>query len=338
MTILEVADKAGVSTATVSRMINGNGFVSDEARKKILLAMEAVGYNPTKRKKRGVSSSSLLKYRNAALIWTTGRAAQLSTTGQDLMLGITDGLRKMNASLTVDHIGSNDYIPRPLLTGSIDGVFIHGPAPEAAILQHLKKLPVVWLLQQGSADFGDRVQPDHAFSGKLACNYLAQKGCRNLCCMSSTSTGPHFEYSRTRADSFVIHAGLDKKNCTLLEHPELLSGNTTPSEAASIAAKLVDSFMQITPRPDGLFVTSNLGPYIHAELVKEGVIPMKDILMIAGDANICSQHYMDPTPVTIRIFSQHIGRQAVETLLLRIKNPDMPPITCLLKPQLIIPE
>jgi LacI family transcriptional regulator len=337
MTILEVANKAGVSTATVSRMINENGFVSDEARKKILQAMKEVGYNPARRKRRLSNSSSPLKYRNVAMIWTTGRETQLSSTGQDLMLGITAGLRQMNASLTVDHIDSSGYIPQTILTGAIDGIFIHGPTPADAVCQYLKKFPVVWLLQQGSVEFGDRVQPDHAFAAELACNYLTEQGCQTLCCISDTPSKDYFKYVKTRTDSFINLAAVNNIHARLLEHPELPSAEATPPVLSSIAAKLVDSFAQLNPRPDGLFVANNLGPYIHNELVKQGIIPMKDVLMVAGDANICSQQHLVPAPVTIRIFSQRIGKQAVETLLLRIKNPDMPQTTCFLKPQLIIP-
>ena len=64
---------------------------------------------------------------------------------------------------------------------------------------------------------------------------------------------------------------------------------------------------------------------------------MKDVLLIAGDANICSQYHMDLKPVTIRIFSQQIGTQANEVLRQRINNPNMPQLTCRLKPQLILP-
>ncbi len=45
-TIKDVSSKAGVSTATVSRVLNGNYPVSKEAYEKVMDAIEAVGYRP----------------------------------------------------------------------------------------------------------------------------------------------------------------------------------------------------------------------------------------------------------------------------------------------------
>jgi DNA-binding LacI/PurR family transcriptional regulator len=48
--------------------------------------------------------------------------------------------------------------------------------------------------------------------------------------------------------------------------------------------------------------------------------------------------YLTPKLVTTRLSGAQIGEQAVETLLQRIKKPDMPQITCMLKPELLIQE
>lgn len=45
-TILEVAEKAGVSKATVSRVLSGNGYVSQEKRERVLRAIAETDYRP----------------------------------------------------------------------------------------------------------------------------------------------------------------------------------------------------------------------------------------------------------------------------------------------------
>ena len=45
-TMQEVAKKAGVSKATVSRVLSGKGYVSEETRKQVFAAIEAAGYRP----------------------------------------------------------------------------------------------------------------------------------------------------------------------------------------------------------------------------------------------------------------------------------------------------
>ena len=44
--IRDVAKKAGVGIGTVSRTLNGSGYVSEETRKKIYSIMEEMNYNP----------------------------------------------------------------------------------------------------------------------------------------------------------------------------------------------------------------------------------------------------------------------------------------------------
>lgn len=44
--IKEVAEVAGVSPTTVSRVLNDRGYISDETRKKVYTAMDQIGYYP----------------------------------------------------------------------------------------------------------------------------------------------------------------------------------------------------------------------------------------------------------------------------------------------------
>ena len=46
MNIYDVSKKAGVSIATVSRVLNGNPNVSEKTRARVLEVMEELGYTP----------------------------------------------------------------------------------------------------------------------------------------------------------------------------------------------------------------------------------------------------------------------------------------------------
>jgi LacI family transcriptional regulator len=57
-TIKDVAHKAGVSTATVSRCLNNTGYVSEQTKKKILDATQNLGFTARKYKKQSVKKNS----------------------------------------------------------------------------------------------------------------------------------------------------------------------------------------------------------------------------------------------------------------------------------------
>src|SRR5688572_18808979 len=46
--IKDVAERAGCSTATVSRVLSGTGYISEEAKAKVLAAVEALDYRPNR--------------------------------------------------------------------------------------------------------------------------------------------------------------------------------------------------------------------------------------------------------------------------------------------------
>lgn len=46
MNIYDVSEHAGVSIATVSRVLNGNPNVSERTREKVLRVMDELGYTP----------------------------------------------------------------------------------------------------------------------------------------------------------------------------------------------------------------------------------------------------------------------------------------------------
>jgi DNA-binding LacI/PurR family transcriptional regulator len=279
----------------------------------------------------------LLKHRTVAMLWTGAKESQLTHTGQSMMRGIVETLREAGASLTVDYASPKDFIPPILQSGNLDGILIHGPEPSASLYETIQKLPIVWLLQAGGADFGDRVQPDHFFAGEISSDYLIRQGCRNLCCMSYCTVTEHFPYWKSRADSFMSHAELSGVPCHLLETPPEPGRLLKPSALSAAAEELVDAFMKLKSKPDGLFIANNLGYPVHHELIRRGIRPMKDLLIIAGDSHDFMQE-LTPDPIKIEIHAHEIGRLAVEALMLRIRQPDSPQFTISIKPSLDIPE
>jgi len=341
--IVDIAEVAGVSVATVSRVLSGKDAVSQDTETKVRQAAAKMGYTRLRSRQPGEPVKDL-KHGFVSLLWGAGRESMSSLGGQNLMMGLTDGLRKYGGHLGVDHLSSNREGSQIHKARSLDGVFLHGEIREEDIPDAIRTLPLVWLYNQGSHEFGDRVQPDHAKVGELACRHFAKIGCKRVYCVRDSALDEPM-YSHFRANSFLEKArtmglAVDEVECPL---PVDASGRAETDRmrgtaAAEDAAKVALKFSKESPRPDAIFVANHLGPYLHMELTKLNIIPMKDVCLVAGDYGNCSQFPLSPEPITVRIFSHQIGMVAVEQLLLRIRNPGFPPIICLVAPQLHFPE
>ncbi|MDD7985314.1 LacI family DNA-binding transcriptional regulator [Lentisphaera marina] len=333
MTIRELAKAAGVSTATVSRMLNKNGFVSKEAEEKINAAMKANNFNSEKRTTRRASNDENSNQLNFTMLWTSDIRDSMTATGHEMMLGITDTLRSTGANLVVDYIDPNGDIPKCLTETGCDGVFLHGGKLPKHLAELVKKTPTVWLLQAGDTEYGDRVQPDHWKIGLNAYEHLKSQNCKHVCCISHKLSSISPPYWQSRLEGFSHAASFGAIKYSIIK-TEDLGASTSPENISKAAIEVVNSFEELSPRPDGLFITNALGPYINAELTRRGTIPMKDIYMISGDMDSYGQ-FIDTETIKIDIQAREIGKLAAEAMLLRLKSPDMDKIKYITETKLL---
>jgi DNA-binding LacI/PurR family transcriptional regulator len=359
--MIQVAKLAGVSTATVSRVLNERNVVSEETVTRVRQAMKRIGYHPPPPGARRGPKAHLhapLQHRAIAFLWTgpqirnpaaeVGEQSDLSATawpggtqpsqtltGHSLLQGAAGALRKHWVGITVDYLYTPGHIPSVIESRKVDGLLLHGPQPDGTLTAKLREFPSVWLLYSGAHDWGDRVQPDHRAVGRKALEYFASEKCRNVCCITYRPKWPDNRYHTERANAFEQFAGLRGVSSVTLgaefDEPE------GSQELYELGEKLVDEFIKLKPRPQGLFVANNLGYYVHEHLRRRGVEPMKDVLYICGDREVVYQH-MDPVPIKVDIHSQQIGRLAVELLIMRLANRDAPRTTLMVEPSLIIPR
>jgi DNA-binding LacI/PurR family transcriptional regulator len=178
------------------------------------------------------------------------------------------------------------------------------------------------------------VQPDHRDIGRQSIDYLIAAGARRPVCLTNSSHPNRSEYYAERADAFRQFAAMHGLV------PVLIGADTPPrlDEAgkARQARDTVAEALALRPRVDGIFVANGLGHYVHGELLREGIRPMDDIPLVAGDLEVMSRH-LDPPPVTIDIHSAVLGRLAVELLLTRLSHPEAPRVRQLVSADLVVP-
>ncbi len=338
VTIKDIARIAGVSTATVSRVMNNSGFVQEDTRTMINRVMLEQSYVPLEsrrkrilnRKKPGAQES----YR-FAMVWSGGLTASMGNTAQEIMHGLSEAASGIGASINIEFVPKTGEIANFWDPKKIDGFFLNGNFPDA-FLDRIKHIPVIWLLQSGSHEWGDRVQPDHSQAALMSCQYLIARGCRNLCCISCRNYDEFHRYWKTREQAFRNAAEVSRVNCEVIYMDCMDHLNLPMDIQKRVAQDAVRQIKSLKTRPDGIFVANALGWPLYSELMANGFIPSQNIEMVAGDKEVFGS-YCNPEPVRIDIGTQSIGRVAVDSMIWRLRHPDTVQLTHMLKPALIIP-
>lgn len=126
-TIKDVAERAGVSAMTVSRVLNGESRVRDETRERVLEAMKALDYRPN------ISARSLAKARSffLGLLYNNPNPGYVS----ELLIGMMNRCRQAGYHLAIEDSGATDShwakaIDAVLRTSNFDGVILPPPVSD----------------------------------------------------------------------------------------------------------------------------------------------------------------------------------------------------------------
>ncbi len=340
ITIVDIANMAGVSVATVSRALNNSGGVSQGTLEQINSIIEQHNFKPLrvhKKKDKELKKVRQSKDYNFAMVWSGGVGASMGITAQEIMHGLSEAASQFNAAINIEFIPKSGDASDILSRKQIDGFFLSGSGFSDAFVDKIGQYPIIWLLQSGLHEEGDRVQPDHAQVGLLSYKHLVKKGCRNLCCVSCQDYDFFYRYWKAREQAFQNAAHIGKAPCNMI-YLDFNDRVSAPVDVRKKAAQeAVKKIKELKKMPDGIFVANSLGLPLYAELAANGIIPGRDVELIAGDREICDD-YSTPEAVKIDIGAQGIGQMAVEAMIWRLRHPKMQQVTYMLKPSLVIPE
>lgn len=194
--IKDVAKRAGVGVGTVSRMLNNSGYVAEETRVKIEIAMRELSYTPNElarnlyRKRTGIIAVLVPNVSNPFFAeFVDYVEAELYKAGFKMMLCNT--VKASNAEL--EYL---DMLNRHIVDGVITGV-------HSLDVEEYRKIhkPIV-ALDRYLADHIPVVAVDHREGGRLAAETLIRNGCKKILHFrGSTAVGSpyherHYEFER----------------------------------------------------------------------------------------------------------------------------------------------
>lgn len=322
MLITEIARKARVSPATVSRAINQPQIVAPESLARIRAVMEQHNYVPAPlSRRRGPKGGRMTEQRRIG-VWFVGAKAGTTSLNwfQDELLQVQATDSRYRVDLRVLFSNTPDELPAALGHEKLDGLIIQGKEPTAACLAKLRELPHVWFMTRRSTSYpGDYVEPNNEENGRLAAEFLHQKGHRSVAVIS---TDPGYTAVARRVKAFGERAGelgLTVHRILGAADPGVSYLEIAPQHAEAEA--LVRSLVAVTPAATGLYLPVDhfCGSFFRA-LRGAGRQPGQDVEAILGNYNPIIYHNLDHLPAAIDIHLPTLVRKVVDHLFWRIDN------------------
>jgi DNA-binding LacI/PurR family transcriptional regulator len=302
---------AGVSTQTVSRVINERPDVSPETRKKVQEVIKQLSYQPS------ALARSLISQRSHTLGVVT---AGLRYIGPSRTLsGIAIAAEEAGYSLLLKELPSfntEDITPifRAFFSRHVDGViwaipeigenhqWIHNPPIEVEV-------PLVYLTMEPQKNL-PIVSIDNYLGGRIAVLHLIEQGYRKIGHIS----GPlDWWEARQRLSAWrdvLIEAGLDASDDRFIE------GNWSSASGALAIEKLYDQY----PDMDAVFVANDQMALSVMQFFWERNIRIPDDIGIVGFDNIAEAPFFSPPLTTIQQDQHNVAKIAVAEIIKIIES------------------
>jgi DNA-binding LacI/PurR family transcriptional regulator len=323
-TMLDVAERSGVSYQTVSRVINNHPYVSDEARQKVQEAIDALGYRPSKaatklRSKLSKTIAIVLygSWFNGPVQIALNVEMAARTSGFDVLLtNVTETERQVAEAL--EHV--KDW--------SVDGVVMIMPASglnAEQISAICEDIPVVYIDSQPAPDV-PCVVLDERFGTQQIVEHLISLGHQQFCEIS----GPLNWYSAQMRHQ----ACQDVLRTYGIAHSLHVEGNWSTPGGYQAARRLLQqghSFTAVIAANDSMA----LGAY---RALHEAGLSVPEDVSVVGFDDILEAAYLTPPLTTVRHNFIQLGAQGFEYLLKLMDDPDTPITQRIIEPRLILRE
>ncbi len=321
----DVAKRAGVSIATVSRVLNNNGKVNDATRARILKAIKELKYQPSRVAKR-LRSKSVSGNLVGVLIPDIQNPFYV-----DVLEGIEEVAYKNNYALIMCNFGQDDKKEKLYLeilqSEGIDGL-IAAPASEDDVpLKKMVKdgLPVV-CVDRGLTDTDvDVVLIDNYSGAYKAVDYLVKSGYKRIAHITGLLSIPSSVLREQGYKQALIDNGLPVQE-ELIRH-----GDSKLPSGIELCAELLN----LPEPPDAVFTGNNLITLGALEVIHKRNLKIPDDIAIIGFDDMFWASSLNPPLTAVRQPAREIGKRAGELLIQRINEPNRSSIQMILNAELM---
>ena len=342
VTVRHIADRAGVSTATVSRALRNDPRISAETRVAVHRAAEAMNYRRLRAPSLGSESRAVLEGKRVSiLLLGLDKSLEALPSVAMALQGLTESLSLAGATTLLHDISDPGKVPPSLRDEPADGLIIRASsqgdilsALPAHALSALRRLPTVWLLGRPmGATWGDGVLTNNWALGEIAAQYLAQCGHRNVASLLAKPQHYHINQLNLAFATVATRLGV---HATIIEGREQPPYPQRPVEDIGAVADLVDRALSASPRPTALFCPpDSLARLVYRVLAERGLRIPEDISVISTNNEAAANALLTPPMTTVDLMLGLAGKKAVAQLAWRLEHRNEPPVDVSLLPRLV---
>lgn len=333
ITIREIAEKAGVSPATVSLVLSRKGNIKEETRKKVLAVIKELGYLST----RPFYEDTLVSSNLVSLIAFIDGTHPSGRFYLPLIQGVTDKLKEEGYKVAVDIVGELAQDKRSLrkkylkeFHKDISGILILSTWDidiEEVIPFIEENKPVILLEAKISGINKNFVVIDHYRGAFEAVEYLIKLGHRNIVHISGTKGHPHTE---ARLNGYLD--ALRVYNIPI-RGDYIIEGDFNNLD---LVLENMKKILQLKPLPTAIFGANDNITITAMNFVKnKGFIVPEDISLVGFD-NTHSSSLSDPPLTTITQPLYEVGKEGANMLIDLLKTKKLFTMPKVLRAELVI--
>jgi len=312
-TIVDVATLAGVSTSTVSHVLNETRHVEPETRARVLSAMKSVGY------RRDALARSLRRARTDSIGLVVSDAGEPAFA--DMVHGVEEAAARRGLSLLLANSAEDPARERTaveaLLDRRVDGLILARAAGSGAgLLARIRqeKKPLVLLDRMADLDV-DQVGVDNEWAMTALVDHLTGKGHERILLVAGDL---RVSSLKERYDGFLAAMearGLATPTSTVCE------GTSTTEGTFEKVGKLLRTALQ---RPSAVLASSTLLGAGALRAIQQAGFKIPETMAFATFDGFAYSDLFTPQITTVRQPAFQLGEEAVGLLMGRIENPSGP--------------
>ena len=320
--IHDVAKKADVAISTVSNVISGKKYVSEEVKQKVLEVIKELEYevDPIARsmkadfsKKIGVIITNMSRIFFPPLVRNVEKIADANDYTV-VTLDTNDDFEKEMEY--VNYLCRNRF--DGIIIDSVSDIDAFDYFKKLSALKNRKKSIAVVSIERNMSAYGiDSVVSDNYTGAKSGTLHLISQGCNRIIHI----TGPlNSNMAENRLKGYLD--AINEADINYL-NTEIAFGDFSPQSGYNIVKKYIEN--QSIYTYDAIFASNDQMAVGVLKALKESQIPVPEKIKVMGFDDSFVSSIVDPSLTTVKVSSGDMGKVAAEILFRRIENPNKNP-------------